>query len=80
MKDSIIHDENLGKISILKVSSQFLIIVIIMVLLFDRQFLLDSSLLRFAQNGTRNMSFNSQDSDLYDHEKVTFINPVINAQ
>ncbi len=75
MKDSIIHEENLGKINILKASSQFHVSP-----LFDRQFLLDSSLLRFAQNGTRNVSFDSQDPDLYDHEKVTFIHPVINAQ
>ena len=78
MKDSIIHEENLGKISILKVSSQFLIIVIIMVPLFDRQFLLDSSLLRFAQNGTRNMSFNSQDPDLYDHELKSYVHTASN--
>ena len=47
---------------------------------FDRQFLSFSYLFCFAQNYTKNMSFNSGDADLYDHVKITFIRPVINAQ
>ncbi len=47
---------------------------------FDRQFLSFSYLFRFAQNDTKNMSFNSGDPDLYDHAKITFIHPVVNAQ
>ncbi len=42
----------------------------------------------FAQNDTKNMSFNNRDPDhsttrdpdLYDHAKITLIHPVINAQ
>ncbi len=41
---------------------------------FDRQFLF-AYLLRFAQNGTKNLSFNSSDLTLYDHAKITFIHP-----
>ncbi len=47
---------------------------------FDRHFLSFSYLFRFAQNDTKDMSFNSRDPDLYDHAKITFIHPVINAQ
>ena len=36
-----------------------------------------SVLLRMTQ---KNMPFNSSDPDLYDHVKITFIHPVINAQ
>ena len=47
---------------------------------FDRQFLSFSYLFCFAQNDTKKMSFNSEDTDLYDYAKITLIHPIINAQ
>ena len=44
---------------------------------FDRQFSSFSNLFYFAQNDTKNVWFNSWDPDLYDHAKITFIQPVI---
>ena len=37
-------------------------------------------LVPFCSEWHKNMSFNSWDPDLYDHVKITFIHPVINAQ
>ncbi len=48
---------------------------------FDAQFLSDSYISStICSKWHKNMSFNSLDPDLYDHEKDTFIHPVINAQ